>query len=72
MLRSFALRIPSGLRHLRVPAYSLSYSTIPNITNTTATTTTAKMPGSAIIGGHSKKHKVTIVGSGNWYVHLIM
>jgi hypothetical protein len=21
----------------------------------------------ALLGGHEKKHKVTIVGSGNWY-----
>lgn len=33
----------------------------------------ANMTGAALLGGHNngKKHKVTIVGSGNWYVPLI-
>lgn len=25
-----------------------------------------KMTGNGLLGGHEKKHKVTIVGSGNW------
>lgn len=25
------------------------------------------MTGAAFLGGHDKKHKVTVVGSGNWY-----
>lgn len=30
------------------------------------------MAGSSLLGGHEKKHKVTIVGSGNWYVATLL
>lgn len=28
------------------------------------------MTGAALLGGHRTKHKVTVVGSGNWFVHF--
>ncbi|KAK4093017.1 hypothetical protein Purlil1_2942 [Purpureocillium lilacinum] len=55
-------------------AFVLQYSTsLPSSSSSssssraaTAAATTAKMTGPAHLGGHAKKHKVTIVGSGNW------
>lgn len=61
MLRLCGFRFGSYLRNLQLPRLygfsSSSYSTL----NTTA----GKM---TLLGGYEKKHKVTIVGSGNWYV----
>lgn len=61
MFRLCGSRVSSFLRnsqlHLLRPYSSNSYSPL----NTTA----GKM---AFLGGYEKKHKVTIVGSGNWYV----
>lgn len=63
MLRLFSSRFSFSLgtnlclyRSSYRSSYSYSYSTL----NKTA----GKM---AFLGGHEKKHKVTIVGSGNWY-----
>jgi hypothetical protein len=55
MFRSLVLRPTSVLiKSKRILSCTRSYSTTTfgNMTN---------------LGGHSKKHKVTIVGSGNWY-----
>lgn len=60
MLRLCGSRVSSFLRISQLNPlhrYSSSYSPL----NTTA----GKM---ASLGGYEKKHKVTIVGSGNWYV----
>lgn len=63
MLRLCGFRVGSSLRNSqlnplhRYSSSSSSYSAL----NTTA----GKM---AFLGGYEKKHKVTIVGSGNWYV----
>jgi glycerol-3-phosphate dehydrogenase (NAD+) len=61
MLRLCGSRVGSFLRISQLSSlhrYS-SYSPL----NTTA----GKM---AFLGGYEKKHKVTIVGSGNWYVSI--
>lgn len=63
MLRLCGFRFGSYLRNSqlnRLYGYSSSSSSY-----STLNTTTGKM---ASLGGYEKKHKVTIVGSGNWYV----
>jgi glycerol-3-phosphate dehydrogenase (NAD+) len=61
MLRLCGFRSGSYLRNLQLSRfYRSNYSTL--------NTTTGKM---AFLGGHEKKHKVTIVGSGNWYVRYV-
>ena len=46
-----------------------SFSSPSRPTSPSCSSSRAKM---ATLGAHEKKHKVTVVGSGNWYVHLLL
>lgn len=56
--------LPRSCRHRMLPA--LRSFNRPRISSSPLSSIAGNMAGSVLLGGHEKKHKVTIVGSGNW------